>query len=51
VGHVELMGNKRNGCNVLVAKPGYKRPLGRTSHRWEDNIETDLRHIHLESVD
>ena len=28
---------------VLVGKPGGKRPLGRPSRRWEDNIMMDLR--------
>jgi hypothetical protein len=29
VGHVALMGEKRNACKVLVGKPEGKRPLGR----------------------
>ena len=28
---------------VLVGKPEGKRPLGRPSLRWEDNIKLDLR--------
>jgi hypothetical protein len=27
----------------MVGKPGGKRPLRRTRHRWVDNIKTDLR--------
>jgi hypothetical protein len=27
---------------VLVGKHEGKRPLGRPSHRWEDNIKMDL---------
>jgi hypothetical protein len=34
----------------LVAKFGGKRPLGRISHRWEDNIKMDLREIGWEIV-
>jgi hypothetical protein len=28
-----------------VGKPEGKRPLGRLSHRWEDNIRVNLREI------
>jgi hypothetical protein len=30
---------------VLVGKPDGKRPLGRPSHRWEDNIKIDLQEV------
>ena len=30
---------------VLVGKPDGKRPLGRPSHRWEDNIKMDLQEV------
>jgi 3-oxoacyl-ACP reductase-like protein len=29
--------------SVLVGKPEVKRPLGRSRHRWEDNIKMDLQ--------
>jgi hypothetical protein len=29
---------KRNAYRILVGKPEGKRPLGRSRHRWEDNI-------------
>jgi len=29
----------------LVVKPEAKRPLGRLSHRWDDNIKIDLQEI------
>jgi hypothetical protein len=35
----------------LVGKPEGKRPLGRSRHRWEDNIKIALREIVWESVD
>jgi hypothetical protein len=28
-----------------VGKPDGKRPLGRPSHRWEDNIKVDLQAV------
>jgi hypothetical protein len=33
-------GEKRNTYRILVGKPEEKRPLGRSRHRWEDNIVT-----------
>jgi hypothetical protein len=44
-GHVACMQAKRNACKSLVGKPEGKRPLRRLRHRWEDNIEMDLREI------
>jgi hypothetical protein len=37
-GHVAHMGERRVAYRVLVGKPEGKRPLGRPSHRSEDNI-------------
>jgi hypothetical protein len=42
-GHVAHMGEKRGVYRVLVGKPEGKRPLGRSRHRWGDNIRMDLR--------
>jgi len=44
-GHVARMGTMRNAYSVSVGKPEGKKPLGRHSHRWEDNIRLDLREI------
>ena len=30
---------------VLIGKPEGKRPLGRTRHRWEDNIKMDVQEV------
>ena len=30
---------------ILTGKPTGKRPLGRPTHRWEDNIRMDLNQI------
>jgi hypothetical protein len=43
--HVVIMGEKKNAYRILVGKPEGKRPLGRSRHRWMDNIKTDLRDI------
>jgi hypothetical protein len=37
-GHVARMGEKWNACRLLVGKPEEKRPLGRPSCKWLDNI-------------
>ena len=42
-GHVARMDQSRNAYRVLVRKPKGKRPLGRPSRRWEDNIKMNLR--------
>jgi hypothetical protein len=41
------MGERRGAYRVLVEKPEGRRPLGRTRHRWEDNIKMDLREVGL----
>jgi hypothetical protein len=33
---------KRNACRLLVGWPEGIRPLGRTKHRWPDNIKLEL---------
>jgi hypothetical protein len=42
-GHVARMGEGRVVYRVLVRRSKGKRPLGRPSRRWEDNIKLDLR--------
>jgi len=37
--------------NILVGKPGGKRPLGRPRRRCEDNITMDLRWVGWEDMD
>jgi hypothetical protein len=37
--------------NPLVENPEGKRLLGRTNHRWENNIKTDIKEILCECVD
>ena len=38
-------GERRGVYRVLVEKPERKRPLGRSRHRWEDNIKMDLQEV------
>jgi hypothetical protein len=40
-GNVARMGEKINAYRLLVGKPEGKRPLGRSRHRWLDNIKMD----------
>ena len=39
------MGEDIGVYRVLVRKPEGKRPLGRSSRRWEDNIKMDLQEV------
>jgi len=39
------MEKRRGTYRVLVGKPKGKRPLGRSKHRWEDNIKMDLQAV------
>jgi hypothetical protein len=41
----------RNAYSISVAKPEGKRPLGRPSCSWKDNIRIDLRKIGWEFVE
>ena len=44
-GHVARMGEETVVYRVLVGKPEGKRPLGRPSRRWVDNIRMDLQEV------
>jgi hypothetical protein len=39
------MGEWRTAERILLGKPEGKRPLGRPSHKWVDNIKMDLREV------
>jgi hypothetical protein len=45
------MGENRNACRLLVAKPEGKRPLGRPRRRWVDTIRMDLGEVGWGDVD
>ena len=50
-GYVARMGEGRGMYRVLVGKPEGKRPLGRPSLRWEDNIKMDLQEVGCGGMD
>jgi hypothetical protein len=49
-GHAARMGEGRGVHRFLVGWSERKRPLGRPSRRWEDNIKMDLREIGIDGV-
>jgi hypothetical protein len=50
-GHVALMGEKRNTYRILVGNPVGKRPQGRPTCRWVDNIKMNLKEIRWDGMD
>ena len=46
-GHVARMEEGRSAFKILTGQPTGKRPFGRTSRRWEDNIRVDLKEINI----
>ena len=50
-GHVAHMGEERGAYRVLVGKTEGKRSLGRSRHRWVDNIRLDLQEVGCGYVD
>jgi hypothetical protein len=41
----------RNACNIFTGTPEGKRPRGRPSRKWDDNIGMDIRETGWEDVD
>jgi hypothetical protein len=50
-GHRARMNEMRNSHEILLGKSEGRKPLGRSRHRWEDNIKIYLGEIRLEGVD
>jgi hypothetical protein len=50
-GHLSQIGEKRNAYRLLVGKPEGKRPLGRPSCRWVNDIRMDLGEVGFGDVD
>ena len=44
-GHVAKMEKVRTAFKIVTVKPAGKRPLGRSRHRWKDNIRMELEEI------
>jgi len=44
------MGEKRGGYRVLLGKSEGKRPLGRPTRKWEDNIKLSEM-VGMDSID
>jgi hypothetical protein len=40
-----MYGEKTGVYRILVGKPEGRRPLGRPTHRWEDNIKINLTEV------
>jgi len=45
------MGERSGVYRVLVGKPEGKRPLGRPTRRWEDNIKMNLLEVGCGGLD
>jgi len=45
------MGERRGLYRVQVGNPEGKRPLGRLSRRWKDNIKMDLQEVGCAGTD
>ena len=46
-GHVARIEEGRSAFKILTGKPTGKRPLGRPTRRWEDNVRMDLEEIRI----
>jgi hypothetical protein len=42
-GHVARKGDRRNAFRILVGNTEGKKPLGKPTRRWVDNIKMDIR--------
>jgi glucose dehydrogenase len=45
------MWENRNAYEILLGKPKGNKPLGRTRHRWVENVKIDFRGIEWGDVD
>ena len=50
-GNVANVWKRGNACRILMGRHETTRPLGRTSHRWEDIVKMDLKLIRWEGFD
>ena len=49
--HVARMGDRGSAHRVMVGRPEGKRPHGRPTRRWEENIKMELQDVELGGVD
>lgn len=49
--HVEAIGEERNTYNVLAGKSERQRLLGRSIHRYKDNIKMENKELVWGSMD
>jgi hypothetical protein len=49
--HIENMEEVINVHSVLIWRHEGKKPLGRPSHKWEDNIRMDPKGLEHEGMD
>jgi hypothetical protein len=49
-GHAARMGEGKSVYRVLVRSPEVRRPLGRPTRRWEDNIKLNLRETGIDEA-
>jgi hypothetical protein len=49
-GHVARMVKIKNAYKILVGKPERKSPLGRPTHRRDENTKMELREIVFEGL-
>jgi hypothetical protein len=47
VGHVASMTEVQSTHKTLVRKPEGEKPLGRSRHRWEDNIKVSRKYVKM----
>jgi len=45
------MGDRGSAHRVMVGRPEGKRPHGRPTRRWEENIKMELQDVELGGVD
>jgi len=50
-GHIARIEERRCVYRALVGKSECKKPRGRPTHRWEDNIKMDLQEVGCGSMD
>jgi hypothetical protein len=44
-------GDRRGVYTIVVGKPEGKRPLGRLSRRWDDNMKLDIQEVGCGGMD